>query len=292
MQLKAEVRRFVVGRWSPWLRFALACATASPAALARELKDARARRLEDVDDANIPRALVKRWINGETPANANSAFAVGNALALIGHPYASGLLAAVVAGHFGDFVRTIRVLATTAKGASFAAKIIASLPLLAEAEVAEAQGWSHFFKYRRLKGDKVIMGPSFPISTPPVYKYEVGVGYIEAINGARDRLRGMQHRFASTEIESAWNARHSASLCHETEQLKRYDDSLLLALQNAEAAEARSVPMLLRWEITGLLIDRWADEINKRHHMFYFAYPIFRDIIQLSALLRREQQHE
>jgi hypothetical protein len=287
-QLKAEIKEFVLQRWGPWLSVALECARLSSDELAARYNDARAARGKDVDDSNSPRSLVKKWLRGETPATAESAYLAGTALAAkTAHPHASGLLAVLAAGHYGDFLRTIRLLGTTAKGASFAAEIIASSPLLAEAEVADAQGWSGFFDYRRLKDGEVTLGPYFPITTPPTYIDGQGVGYIEAIDGARDLLRGMQRRLTSAEVEGAWNARHSDSLDYETEPLKRHGERLSLAIQNAEAADARNVPMLLRWEVAGLLIDSWANEIDKRYYIFHFVYPIFRDIIRHSILRSR-----
>ncbi|MGA8475026.1 MAG: hypothetical protein WB681_08165 [Candidatus Cybelea sp.] len=285
-KLKAEIKEFVLGRWGPWLGVALESARVGPDGLAARYNDARAiAQGEDVEDSNSPRSLVKKWLRGKTPATADSAYLVGAALATkTAHPYASGLFAVLAAGHYGDFLRTIRALGTTTKGARFAAEIIPSLPLLAEADVADAQGWSSFFEHRRLKNGEVFLGPRLPIKTPPTYIFENGVGYIEAIDGARDLVTAMRRRLASAEIEEAWNARHSDLLHYETDALKNYGATLSLAVQNAEAAGARGVPVLLRWEVAGLLMDSWANEVDGRHYQFDFVYPIFRDIIRYSIL--------
>jgi len=92
---------------------------------------------------------VKKWSDGEYAISAEKAFLVGEILRTSGHPYASGLLAVIAAGHFAEYVRTLRVLALYPSnilapqgavnypkpGISVASLVARVMPLVAEVDI-------------------------------------------------------------------------------------------------------------------------------------------------------------
>jgi hypothetical protein len=92
-------------RWSAWLVRALGTAGLRAGQLALGLVD-----LEPNLNLEGQRKMAREWREGRTAVAPDKAFKVGELLTELGHPYASGLLAVLAAGHFKHYIRTLRAL--------------------------------------------------------------------------------------------------------------------------------------------------------------------------------------
>lgn len=225
-------------RGSAWLRDILEEMDIKPNDLARELRDERRRRGEQVDDRAVPRALVGCWIRAEKAITADRAFAIGTSLANLGHRYVSGVFAVAAIGHFADFARMLRTLAATKLGASLAIDIIAHVPLVAEADTTPRNSAVPANEHLGLVGTKEVP--------------------LVAIERARQSLLAKHDHFNSPLIKTAWEAR-SERPQYESSLLEREAAQLSLAINNAEADE---VPMMDRWGAVVFHLGRWNDRLG------------------------------
>jgi hypothetical protein len=215
-------------------------------------------------------------MRGEKPCISDSAYAVGSALAKLGHPYANGLLAVLAAGYFPDFIQFIRAYSGSVNGASFAAEAIVNVPLVAEGDVAEARGRSRQLKARRTRRGGIVALNGFPPLS-------------ESIERSRSYLSIAKVRFNALAVDRVWQRRLQRPR-YDSQLLERHAALLSLAIH---CAGARDVPMVIRWEAVAGLLDRWADIIVKGYltqavlddpdHADYVDIDL-RDLIRLSDM--------
>lgn len=217
MKVTAAVAAFVRPRWQAWLRSALA---------EIELEDnkfARALVGPDATDGDIPRGLVKKWLRGEVTVTPEGAYRAGQALSRLQLNHASGLLAVVAAGHFADFAKTIRVLATSQLGHQLSHPVVQYVPLVAEHTVAQAQGWGSVSPDRQ----------SF-------------------MDHARYSLTAIHQ--AESFLEESWTSRNNERLHYSSRALKKAAPLIDLAIH---IATANGLPRHFAWFESSGYLDIW-----------------------------------
>ncbi len=174
-----------------------------------------------------------------------AAYAAGTALREIGHPYASGILALTAAGHYLYFARMIRALAGATRGESLAHHLILEIPLVAEADISESQGWSDLFWELNfgLLGKLDLLGDFKPD----------GKTCGEHITNARADLARMQRWRVWDLVETAWNDGQP-----QRPSSKSKPDAILDA--TVVIAGERDLPQYLLWGTVARWLSEWVNE--------------------------------
>lgn len=214
--MAASVEQFVRPRWQAWLGAALDELGLGPNEFARALVRPNAT------DGDIPRGLVKKWLDSEVTVTAELAYRTGQTLLSQHLEPASGLVGVLAAGHFVDFVKTLRQLGTSQRGHELARPVAQYMPLVAEHAVAQAQGW------RRVAHDR----QSF-------------------MNHARHTVALIGD---AAPLEDAWSKRNLERLHYASRPLKKAAPLIDLSIH---IATAKGLPRHFAWLESSGYVDIW-----------------------------------
>jgi hypothetical protein len=112
-----------------------------------------ALRLVEPESKSDYRGAVRAWMSGTRTIDAENAFALGEALGELSDKWISGPLAVVIAGHYYDFMLLLQKMLVRSMGDGDKEQLywmrfelahwaVSYIPLLAESELFEADGYS------------------------------------------------------------------------------------------------------------------------------------------------------
>ena len=203
-------------RWSRWLRRAIRDAGMRESSFPPAFAAAQGSELQ--------RTLIKRWLEAKTTVSPESAYVAGEVLAENQHPYAIGLASVVAAGYFSCFIATVRALGTTIEGFQLAQILVMHLPLVVEADLADAAGILHEYD-------------------------DQGMLLV-----ARQRIAALQRHGVRHLLRNAWSRRNFTQLRYEASWLKSNTWLADFALQVAHSPQA---PIDFAWSESVHYLHIW-----------------------------------